>query len=203
VRPLDAYAELATLDSPVIETKDAATRLHMAPQNAVRLLRDAERAGLVVRLRRGLWLLDLELDTQAIAPYLTAPFPAYISLWSALYAHDMIEQIPRATYVASLARTQTIPTSRGEFRVHHLMPDLFGGFVEQTPGRYLATPEKALFDSAYLRAVRRASFSTPELTISSDFDTGILDDWVARIASSRVATLTRHLLDRALATAER
>jgi predicted transcriptional regulator of viral defense system len=202
MRPLEAYAELRALGSPILETKDAATRLRMAPQNAVRLLRDAERAGLVTRLRHGLWLLDLELDAQAIAPYLTAPFPAYISLWSALYAHDMIEQIPRRTYVASLARTQTISTSRGDFSIHHLMPDVFGGFTEETPGRYIAAPEKALFDSAYLRAVRRASFSTPELTLGVDFDPRILDGWVARIGSPQVKTLTRRLLNKALAVAQ-
>jgi predicted transcriptional regulator of viral defense system len=198
MKPLEAYAELKALGSPVIETKDAATRLHMAPQNAVRLLRDAERAGLVIRLRHGLWLLDLTLDAQAFAPYLTAPYPAYISLWSALYAHDMIEQIPRRTYVASLARTQTISTSRGEFQIHHLMPDVFGGFTEETPGRYLATPEKALFDSAYVRAVRRVSFSTPELTLPPGFEVPDLDSWVARIGSPQVKTLTRRLLDKAL-----
>jgi predicted transcriptional regulator of viral defense system len=187
----------------VIETKDAATRLRMAPQNAARLLRDAERAGLVIRLRRGLWLLDLALDAQSISPYLTAPYPAYVSFWSALYAHDMIEQIPRRTFVASLARTQTITTSRGEFEIHHLMPDIFGGFTEQTSGRYLATPEKALFDSTYVRAVRRASFSTPELTLPPDFQLPDLDRWVARIASPQVRTLSRTLLDKSLASAQR
>jgi predicted transcriptional regulator of viral defense system len=202
VKPLEAYAELGALGSPVIETRDAATQLRMAPQNATRLLRDAERAGLVIRLRHGLWLLDLSLDTQAIAPYLTAPYPAYISLWSALYAHHMIEQIPRRTYVASLARTRLIPTSRGEFQIHHLMPDVFGGFTEQSHGRYLAKPEKALFDSAYVRAVRRASFSTPELTLSPEFDFPSLDEWVARVDSLRVRTLTRSLLDEALSGAQ-
>ena len=201
MKPLDAYAELKALGSPIIETKDAATRLRMAPQNATRLLRDAERAGLVARLRRGLWLLDLALDTQVIAPYLTAPYPAYISMWSALYAHDMIQQIPRSTYVASVARTQLIPTRRGEFRIHHLTPDVFGGFTEKSPGRYLATAEKALFDSAYVRAVRRAFFSTPELTVPPGFDLRDLDRWVARIDSPQVKTLTRRLLDKALAVA--
>lgn len=198
MKPLEAYAELKALGSPVIETKDAATRLRMAPQNAARLLRDAERFGLLTRLRRGLWLLDLALDTQAIAPYLTAPYPAYISMWSALYAHDMIEQIPRGTYVASLARTRTISTSRGEFLIHHLMPDIFGGFTVESPGRYLATPEKALFDSAYVRAVRRVALSTPELTLPSRFDLADLDGWVARIASPQVKTLTQRLLDKAI-----
>jgi predicted transcriptional regulator of viral defense system len=202
VKPLEAYAALTALGSPVIETKDAATRLHMAPQNAARLLRDAERAELVAGLRRGLWLLDLTLDAQAIAPYLTAPYPAYISMWSALYAHDMIEQIPRRTYVASLARTQMIATSRGEFQIHHLMPDVFGGFVAETSGRYLATPEKALFDSAYIRAVRRASFSTPELTLPSGFDLPALDGWIARISSRQVKTLTQGLLDKAIGNAK-
>jgi predicted transcriptional regulator of viral defense system len=29
-------------------------------------------------------------------PYLTAPRPAYVSLWSALARHGMIDQIPRS-----------------------------------------------------------------------------------------------------------
>lgn len=202
MRPLEAYAALGALGSPIIETRDAATQLHMAPQHATRLLRDAECAGLIIRLRHGLWLLDLSLDTQAVAPYLTVPYPAYISLWSALYAHGMIEQIPRRTYVASLARTKLISTSRGEFQIHHLLPDVFGGFTDRSRGRYLATAEKALFDSAYVRAVRRATFSTPELTIPADFDFPSLDRWVARIDSPAVRTLTRRLLDRALLTVE-
>ncbi|HEX3852937.1 MAG TPA: hypothetical protein VHW01_18370, partial [Polyangiaceae bacterium] len=147
MRPLEAYAELKALGAPVIETKDAAALLRMAPTHATRLLQETERAGLVLKLRHGLWLLDLTLDAHAIAPYLTAPYPAYVSLWSALYAHDMIEQIPRRTYVASLARPRTITTARGEFQVHHLAPNVFGGFAEESRGRYLATPEKALFDS--------------------------------------------------------
>lgn len=202
MKPLEAFAELRALGAPVIETRDAAIRLHKAPQHATRLLRDAERAGLVMRLRHGLWLLDLSLDAQAIAPYLTAPYPAYISLWSALYAHDMIEQIPRRIYVASLARTRLVSTSRGEFQVHHLLPAVFGGFTDPSPGRHLAKPEKALFDSAYVRAVRRASFSTPELTIPRDFNFPGLEEWIAKIDSVPVRTLTRRLLDKALAGAE-
>jgi predicted transcriptional regulator of viral defense system len=201
VSTLDAYAELKSLGAPVIETRDAAAALHMAPQHATRLLQETERAGLALRLRHGLWLLDLTLDAYAIAPYLTKPYPAYISLWSALYAHDMIEQIPRRTYVASLARPRTIMTARGEFQVHHLMPDVFGGFVEESPGRYLATPEKALFDSAYVRAVRRAPFSTPELTLPAGFDVAQLDMWTARIGSSPIRTLTQRLLSSVLSSA--
>ncbi len=201
MRPLDAYAELKALGAPVIETKTAATLLHMAPPHATRLLQATERAGLALKLRHGLWLLDLALDGYAIAPYLTTPYPAYISLWSALSAHDMIEQIPRRTYVASLARPRTITTARGEFQIHHLAPEVFGGFTEESRGRYLATPEKALFDSAYVRAVRRASFSTPELTLPADFSAGELDKWTTRVSSPQLRTLTQRLLSQVLAGA--
>lgn len=126
----------------MIAARDAAATLRMAPQNTVRLLRESERAGLASRLRHGLWLLDLGLDQQVLPPYLTAPYPAYLSLWSALQIHGMIEQIPPRVYVVSLARTQAFGTSRGEFEIHHLLPALFGGFAERSHGRYVATPEK-------------------------------------------------------------
>lgn len=198
---LDAYAALTALNAPVIATRDATAALRMAPQNAVRLLRELERAGLASRLRHGLWLLDLGLDPQTLPPYLTAPYPAYVSLWSALHIHGMIEQIPRRVYVVSLARTQTLVTTRGEFEIHHLPPNLFGGFVERGPDRYVATPEKALFDSAYLRAVRRAPLRTPELTIPAGFKAQMLDGWLASVASPAVRTLTRLALEKTLASA--
>jgi len=54
---------------------------------------------------------------------LTAPFPAYISFWSALHRHDMIEQIPRQTSVASLDRTRTVTTTIGAYSIHRSNPD--------------------------------------------------------------------------------
>lgn len=75
----------------MVETGEAAARLSLSNSHASHLLRSLERAGLVRRLMRGLWALDPNPEPFGIAPYLTAPFPAYISFWSALARHGMIE----------------------------------------------------------------------------------------------------------------
>ena len=104
-----------------------------------------EEADLVLRLRHGLWALHPEIDPFVVAPYLTAPFPAYVSFWSALSRHDMIEQIPRQISVASLDRARRVTTTIATYEVHHLAPELFSGYSGSGSTGYLATPEKALF----------------------------------------------------------
>ncbi len=44
--------------------------------------------------------------------------------------------------------------SLGDFEIHHLAPELFGGFEGTEVEGYLANPEKALFDSIYDGSVR-------------------------------------------------
>jgi hypothetical protein len=75
----------------------------------------------------------------------------------------MIEQIPRQISVASLDRAQRITTSVGTYSVHHLAPELFGGYRGSEKTGYLATPEKALFDTVYVRAAAGSRAFFPEL----------------------------------------
>ena len=44
-------------------------------------------------------------------------------------------------YAVSLARTQRITTRVGTFSIHHLAPEVFGGFEEMPAGTKLATAE--------------------------------------------------------------
>lgn len=117
---ITSYADLVDFGQPVIETREAAARLATSTSNASHLLRAAERAGLVRRLRAGLWAIDPSVAPFAVAPYLTAPFPAYVSTWSALARHEMIEQIPASVFVVSLDRSRTVRTSVGQFSIHHI-----------------------------------------------------------------------------------
>jgi len=121
------------------------------------LLESFEKAGLARRLRRGLWALRTDVDPFTVPPHLTAPMPAYVSLWSAFTHRGMIEQVPRLIFVVSLARAQTIGTSAGVYSIHHIAPELFDGYEGSEEGGYIAVPEKALFDTVYLRGRRRPS----------------------------------------------
>ncbi len=203
MRPTDAYADLLRLNRPVIETREAATRLGLSVAAASQQLRSLERSGIVSLLRRGLWLLRPDIEPFALPAYLTTPFPAYVSLWSALARHAMIEQIPRQVYVASLARTQQVQTSIGDFSIHHLAPELFGGYAPSDEGGHLARPEKALFDTIYVLAPRGGQVRLPELELPEDFDERRLDAWTERIQRPRLRTMVSRELTSALRRAAR
>ena len=203
MKPTDAYADLLRLNRPVVETREAATRLGLSVPAASQQLRSLERSGIVRRLRRGLWLLRPEVEPFALPAYLTAPLPAYVSFWSALARHAMIEQVPRQVYVASLARTQQVQTSIGDFSIHHLAPELFGGFAQSDDGGHLATPEKALFDTVYLLAPRGGEVRLPELELPEGFDEHQLDEWAQRVRRPRLRTIVSRELTAALARAAR
>ena len=114
----------------------------------------------------------------------------------------MIEQIPEVFYAVSLARTSRIATSSGVFSIHHLAPEVFGGYEETVAGAKLATAEKALFDFAYLSAGRSRLFtSLPELTLPRGFRPKELKIWLAKIPSQRARTVTQRKLDAFLAGA--
>ena len=108
----------------------------------------------------------------------------------------MIEQIPRRISVASLDRARVIGTAIGTYEIHHLAPELFGGYEGTEESGYLATPEKALFDTVYIRAAsgRRAFF--PELSLPDGFRGAEVLRWTERIETPRLRTLiSRRLRD--------
>ena len=110
MRSSESYAELLKLGRPLIQTSEAAARLQLGLSSASHLLASLEKEGLVRRIRRGLWALQPNPEPFSVPPYLTAPFPAYVSFWSALARHGMIEQIPRSISVTP--STLTAPDAR-------------------------------------------------------------------------------------------
>ncbi len=89
MKATEAYSDLLSLGQPVIETKEAAARLGISSNRAAKLLRSTERAGLARQIRRGLWSLQSRISPAVLALYLTAPYPAYVSVWSALARHGI------------------------------------------------------------------------------------------------------------------
>jgi predicted transcriptional regulator of viral defense system len=174
---------------PIVTNSEAAARWQAERVTTSRRLRGMEEAGLIRRLRRGVWSLDPEIEPFAAAPFLTAPFPAYISFWSALARHGLIEQIPRQVSVASLDRSRRIETSIGTYAIHHLAPEVFGGFEGSEEKGYVATAEKAVFDTVYVRAAAGGRAYFPELSLPRGFDREGIDEWIDRIESSRLRTM--------------
>lgn len=201
MRSADAYGDLLRVGRPIIEAREAAARLGLSLKRTTLLLRSLEQAGLVRRLRPGLWALRPDPDPFSVPPYLTAPLPAYVSVWSALARHGMIEQIPRTVAVVSTDRTRRVVTTLAVYEIHHLVPELFDGFTGSQEGGYLATPEKALFDTIYLRAPAGGGVHLPELELPPDFDEDKLYEWLSRVERPRLRTLVARGLDAALVQA--
>lgn len=197
----DAYAELRRLGRPVLSTREAAALWGSEQTVASRRLASLADAGLVLRIRKGLWALDSEIEPFAVGPYLTAPLPSYVSLWSALAAHGTIEQVPRQISLISLARPRRIVTTLGTYVVHQLTPELFGGYTHTERG-YLASTEKALFDLVYVRTAAGTRARPPELSLSEDFDRAKLTSWIDSIESPRLRTLVGRRLHELLRGAD-
>jgi predicted transcriptional regulator of viral defense system len=194
MKATEAYAELRRMERPVFTTREAAARWRSEQTSASRRLGSLERVGLVRRIQRGLWALDPEIEPRVVGPYLTAPLPSYVSLFSALAEHGMIEQLPRQISLVSLARPRRIVTRLGVYVVHQLAPELFGGFRGTERSGYLARPEKALFDLVYVRAAAASRAYLPELSLPGDFDRGELNGWTERIENQRLRTLVARRL---------
>jgi predicted transcriptional regulator of viral defense system len=196
VRLVDVFSALASLDAGVFTTREAAARLRLTNGHASVSLARLRAAGLLVRLRRGVWALPNRVDALALPECLTAPFPAYVSLQSALYLHGMISQVPRVTYAVTLARTRRFVTPLGTVSLHHVRPAFFFGYENAgRGGGRLATPEKALVDFLYLAPTRSRLFrALPELEWPKTFRASVARSIVSRIESDwRRRTVARGL----------
>lgn len=194
MRLTDAYGDLLRMDRPVLRSEEVAARWKASRRTASHRLRAMEEGGLVRRLRSGLWAIDPDVPQFAVAPYLTAPHPAYVSFWSALAHHGLIEQIPRRVSVASLSRTRRIETAVGTYAIHQLAPGLFGGYTGNDREGYVASAEKCVFDTVYIRAAAGGQAFFTELELPRDFARGELTQWIDRIESPRLRTLVSRRL---------
>ncbi|MCC7380282.1 MAG: type IV toxin-antitoxin system AbiEi family antitoxin domain-containing protein [Deltaproteobacteria bacterium] len=200
--PAVALARLRELKTPIITTSDAAAVLGLSAEASSQALRRLTKIGLVQHVRRGLWVIDGDVEPLLLVDHLTAPYPSYVSFQTALYLHGMITQIPAMTYVASLGRAARIRTAAGTFSVHRIAPDFFGGFEVRADAVKLATPEKALLDVLYLSGQRGRLFGAlPELEIPRGFRRAFAESWIRRIQTPRLATLVRAKLEAILARA--
>jgi predicted transcriptional regulator of viral defense system len=103
-------------------------------------------------------------DPLEAVPYLTAPWPSYVSLYSALSRHGLIEEIPQVIYAISAGRATRYKTPLGSYQIHHLPKHLIWGFKIEHSGQGafpLAEPEKAFLDTAYLGLIPRSPLGMP------------------------------------------
>lgn len=191
-----AQVTLLSLKQPIIRTADAAVCLKVSYAHASQILGRLAKVGIIFSLARGLWALSNSIDPLTLPDYLTAPFPSYISLQTALYYHGMISQIPSVIYAVSLARTRCYQTPLGRVSIHHVNPDFFSDYYVAGDAHSfikMAMPEKALLDVFYLTPARSHLFKVlPELELPENFDVKKAYKIIRKIKSLKhKATVTR------------
>jgi predicted transcriptional regulator of viral defense system len=198
MRSTDALAELGNLNKPVFTTAEASAVWRVDPPSASKTLFRLASANLIQRVLHGIWAIGSDTpDPFEVAPVLVRPFPNYVSMYSAMFKHGMIDQIPRTIDLMSLGRPMRLETSAGFFTVHHLNEESFGGFLGQSNIRSgLATAEKALVDTVTVLGVRSGTVTLPEIDLPSDFDFTTMWAWVDKIPSPRLKTIVTKNLKR-------
>jgi predicted transcriptional regulator of viral defense system len=183
---IEALQRLRKLGTPALETRDAAALLQVSASNATTILRRLARQGLIVHLSRGRWLISEHTDRFALPELISAPYPSYVSLQSALFHHGMIEQIPSLVYAITLARPRCVETPQVSVSFHRMPAELFMGFeLDMRSDAKIATPEKALFDLLYLAPGRSRVFATlPELFFPRRFRWPQLNEYAASVKSA-------------------
>ena len=140
----------------VFTTGDVMMLTHLRKDAASHSLRRLEIQGVIQKIKRGVWISKLvqDLSPSEVLIHLTAPWPSYVSLESALAQWGIISQIPSVIYGVTAGKPMKCNTPLGVFHIRHINRRLFGNYIFQgsSAARYpIATPEKALLDTLYFR----------------------------------------------------
>jgi predicted transcriptional regulator of viral defense system len=180
-----------------VTTRAAAQLAGLSIPAASMALRRLAADGLSTPLKKGTWLIGASsakpgvLVTAAADPYL-----AYLSGWSALSLHGRIQQIPQTQFAVTLGRPGEVEMPDGRIALHRMRPELFGGYIyDSRVDGFVASPEKALFDLAYLTAMNRSGVSgnLPETNLKG-LRWSEAQAWMRRIRTPRI----RAAVERAL-----
>ncbi len=166
MRAADIAPLLRKHNMRVFTTRDLASLSGLLPGTASQHLIRLARAGAVTRIKRAQWvnLLADGLNPYETVPYLVAPWPAYVSLHSALSEHGIVEEIPQVVYAVTPAMPRRCATPIGNVHFHHLPERLIWGYSIQHTGAAsypMAEPEKAFLDLCYLALSLRSPLGFP------------------------------------------
>lgn len=187
-------AKIKALKQGTFQTRDIVALINQPSTTVSKALARLANNQHLIRLAKGVWAIPEKIDALMLPNILTAPFPSYISLQSALYHHGMIEQIPDTIYAVSIGRPKIFNTQLGRISIHHIPANLFTGYTRIGKNTInIATPEKALFDFFYLQPAKTRLFTTlPELEIPPGFNYKLFTKWLTKVKSlQRRAMITK------------
>lgn len=188
---IEVYTRLKELALPTFRTSDAARFLGISTVSVAKLLSRLAKQNSIVKIKHALWAFPEKVDRLALPTYLSAPFPAYVSLQSALYFHGLIDQIPSVVYAVTIGRTKRFETPLGDVSLHRIDPRFFFAYTTNVENDVrIATMEKALIDYLYFRPSTTRLFGPlPELELPKSFNTSKAKQIMKGIPSRRTRTL--------------
>lgn len=132
--------------------------------------------GLLTKIKRGVWSCNSAADfrLEEVLSVAVAPWPAYLSLYSALAEYGFIAEIPQIIYGISLYKATRIKSQIGTIVLKQLPEKYFWGYSLKRFNKSLipiADPEKAILDTFYLSWTKRSLISMPVFREKPNIDT--------------------------------
>ena len=167
--------------------------------------------GTIVQLRRGLYALGSQRRNVQPHPYEVSNalvLGSYVSLETVLADHGLIPEAMFSTTAVTTGRQGSRKTPFGVFVYQHIKADLFWGYRSVSVGEgrlaFVATPEKALLDLAYLRARSDDPAFVRELRLQhlGILDAALLRRFARRFGSAKVERFSRNVLIQAASEAK-
>jgi hypothetical protein len=147
------------LDWPLAVIRDVDIAAVIADSDSKRhaIVNRALKKGVLVRLRRGLYLIGKPYNKTSCSNFQIAHSvygPSYISFESALHYHQWIPEAVYITKCATAKRAQEFKTPLGTFQFVHVPDHLFylgvQRIVSDDEAFYIANPWRALADHYYV-----------------------------------------------------
>lgn len=180
---IEALNQIQQLDISAFSTNDAAACWKVSREYASQILSRLAKAKQLIHLKKNFWAIPSKINRFNLPEILSAPQPCYLSLQTALYLHNFIDQIPHIIYAITIGRTRKITTPLATVSFHHVDLSFFFGFEQNLKtGINMATPEKALIDFLYLSPAKSNFFcALPELDISENFSIAVARKIIQKI----------------------
>lgn len=167
--------ELRKIEKLYFGYEELARMLDISPASAKVAASRYVRHGLLVRVKRNLYMLRETWENAGLAEkFIIANLgqvPSYISLMTALDYYGITTQVQRDFFEsAALRRTKEIRVDRTVFRYTRISKELYFGFGKKD-GFFIASPEKALLDAFYLMSYGRYALDLSAINADRlDFD---------------------------------
>lgn len=157
---------------PFIKTHEVLTSASKAIQPVRNQLTRWKKNGLLIQLRRGIYILNENDRKVSPSRFFFANqimWPSYVSLESALGYYGLIPEAVNDVTSVTSKKTAYFKNKTGEFIYQHIKPEAFKGYHsfkdEAGLNVFIAEPEKAIVDFFYLNL---SKFKMPDRDIFKD-----------------------------------